>query len=216
MKKSLLIVAFAMIVALGAGGCGKSDAPITLKVDDNATPTEQNAEMEKFSGSMRDLFEKGEPVKCNFETVMDGITQKSALYVSGKNMRMDGFNTGGGQPDLATHMIIKEDYQYIWGYDGNNGTKMKSLKVEDLDITKTDDLTTADIKPNEELVKLDQNMEMTCEKWSADSSMFNPPSEIEFVDYSEMMNSLGSGSLCGSCDILTGGEKDSCKANLCK
>jgi hypothetical protein len=76
---------------------------------------------------------------------------------------------------------------------------------------------------------LQNKMDYKCSPWSADQSMFTPPADINFTDYSQMFKQLqgqvpglnvnapatGNNAICGQCDMISNAAaKASCKKSL--
>lgn len=206
MNKKVALVALVLVVAFGAAGCGKKSDQLKLTVNDSSDASA----MEKFSGSMNELLSRGKAMKCDFTVSDKDYKQTSTIYVDGKNMRLDGVITMAGQPETKTHMIADESYNYIWSEDKTGmGIKMKTGDVN---------ANAGDSTAKAEDTKVDMNMklDMDCGKWSPDATVFTPPSDVKFSDFSEMLNSLTGGNMCGSCDFLEGKDKTECQTNFCK
>lgn len=203
MRKTILVVCLVCSLVIFAG-CGKKEE------NKNEAGSQTKQTEGKFMGTFRDLMKKGEAVKCEYKVTTEGFEQKNTLYVSGEKMRMDGATKMSGQKDIINHMINIDDYTYFWNEDGTNkGTKMK---IESKD--NSEEL--ADVQDQNMQIDLDTAMDMDCDKWNEDKSLFTLPSSIEFSDLSEMMKSFGNGNLCASCDYLSGKDKTECQTNMCK
>lgn len=178
MRKTILVCCLVLSLVFIAG-CGKKEE------NKNETGGQTKQAEGKFMGTFRDLMKKGEAVKCEYKVTTEGFEQKNTLYISGEKMRMDGITKMSGQKDIMNHMINIDDYTYFWNEDGTNkGTKMK-IESED----NSEEL--ADVQDQNMQIDLDTAIDMDCDKWKEDKSMFVPPSEITFDDFSEMMKNFG-------------------------
>ena len=182
MSKKLLLVALAIIVAAGFAGCAKKSDQLTLTIGDSKT--DNAAAIEKFSGSMNDLIASGKTVKCDYEVTLKDLKQKSTIYVDGKKMRLEGVMTAAGQKDTTMHMIVDEQYNYIWSDDATS----MAIKMKTVDVNANTDKSAA--SGDNSKVDMDMKLEMNCENWTSDAAEFTPPANVKFTDFSEMMNGL--------------------------
>lgn len=162
-----------------------------------------NQEMSKeveVKGSIFDLLNKNVPLSCNFEYVGEDNQTRGVTYVDGNKIRGDFFTTTT-EGMMENHMISDGEYVYTWSSAMPQGIKMKIDEFE----------KDMDLKPNENMKQEDQSellkgdYDYKCLPWNTDSSVFELPSDIEFTDLSEMMNSLqqtipNALNLCASCD----------------
>ncbi|HCC67928.1 TPA: hypothetical protein DEP90_01785, partial [Patescibacteria group bacterium] len=74
-------------------------------------------------------------------------------------------------------MIINGDWAYIWTKTQANGMKMK---VSDLEGGE-------DFDANADTTDLETEIDMKCRLWIKDSSKFEVPTDVKFIDMIEMM-----------------------------
>lgn len=143
------------------------------------------ASEESFSGTMRDLMNRGKSVQCEWMAKGDGDdVTKGSLYISGKKFRqiIKSESTDPEIGNMEIEAISDGEYMYTWNSkDKQNGMKMKLDEAEE-----TADSTAKDA-PKEQQVNIDNKFDYKCKNWNADQSMFTAPSGVNFVDLSEMM-----------------------------
>lgn len=129
------------------------------------------------SSSFTRLMAAGQNVECEFQK-NDG-SQKGTLYVTGDKMRGEFMMKQGGS-EFPMHMIRNTEKMYTWGGPMGEGQGM---------------IMPANMQGNSPMggpqtANMDEEMDFTCKPWSADSSRFEPPSDVQFQDMSEMMSAL--------------------------
>ena len=217
MKKIFLLAAAAMLLLAGCGA--------------------QKPQGEKLSGSIEDLMAKNKNMRCELmakdgENVMSGTT-----YISGTKARSD-YQMKMGEQTVTSHMISDGTWMYSWTEEyPNQAVKMKIEDLESDELAEQEDVQSAGIENYE------QKFDYDCYNWAIDNSVFTPPSNVNFVDYTEMIKSFQNmfgnlpdesavndganmpnlintdkASLCGACDAIPdAAAKADCKAQLgCK
>ncbi len=141
----------------------------------NSQTGSENAAVNK--SSIKSLLGRGENVSCRVkytENEMGGT-----VYVAGDRVRGDFTVVENGQ-SMENHMIQDGEYIYVWS-TSDQGLKMK-VSEEAVQASPGTDVD----KP----VDLDEQVEMDCDKWSVDESMFSPPANVKFTDVADAMKSL--------------------------
>jgi len=202
LKLPQIIGIIAAIIILGAA------AYFFTKGQNNLIPSDSNNGEEKSSvaGKLADIFNLGQNVTCTYSSPEGSGT----MYVSGDRFRAD-FST----PDGMTGSVIGDkDYTYIWNSGMEQGYKMKN-ESESLE---------GDLEGNEaskEFFDPEQNVDYECKPWTVNSSMFQVPTDREFIDFSAQMEELqknqgeAAPNLCASCESLEGEAKTACQAQFC-
>jgi outer membrane lipoprotein-sorting protein len=140
---------------------------------------------ETFSGSMKELVEKGKPVKCTFSITEDNQPLTGTIYVAGeKKMRSDYEMTAENQT-IKSSMINDGDMLYLWSDMTNQGIKMNMKEMENLEQEDT-------AAGGENLKEWNEKMEFKCVKWSVDKTLFETPKDMQFLDWTEMLKNFGS------------------------
>ncbi len=164
--------------------------------------------------SLKDLLSSGAAQKCTFSQTSDSGTSEGTTYVSGGKVRGDFTTTSSGKT-MTSHMISDGKTSYIWTEGEKTGFKMTATDASPSTVQKD----SADNPVNSQ-ADLDQKADYKCSSWIVDGSVFTPPSNVTFTDFSQMLNpssapSQGSGSApsqCSYCDSLTGDDKTQCRS----
>lgn len=208
MKKALTI-ALLLTVSVLFTGCVKKSA-------------EEKVEEEIFSGSLFDLVKVGKTAKCTFSTSDENGSSEGTIYVSEKKARNDFSGKTAEGDSFESHMITDDEYIYMWTSISEQGTKMKLSDVEtqQQNISSSEDMKEA----YQGYKDLQNNIDFKCMPWIPDGSKFDPPSDIEFIDITRMMEQIqeqttqiqqGSQDMCGMCDMMPSAqEKTDCLASL--
>lgn len=196
---------------------------------------------EKSRSSLKDLLTKASPTKCTVSSINDNSETSGVVYIANGNMRGDFTTTMKGTPAegkvVVAHMIIDKDASYMWSDDPTMKMGIKMAKKDMLDTQ-----ASAGTPSKQASIDVNQQSDYDCSSWSADNSVFVPPTTIEFQDMAQMMKSIpqapsgdagasipkgGVGAqtgmtpaqmaeVCGACD-QAGAGRDQCRAALgCK
>lgn len=204
----LLAVAGGVYFLMQRGGLGSAGGVVSLGGGDSSTIT----------GKFADLLGAGKNLTCTFSTSSDGTTSSGTVYVAGNNKMRGDFTTLSGGQTNQTSMIRDGQWYYTWGPSMPNGIKMKLADVEG-----TQGQTGQ--AGAQQTANLDQQVDYKCSSWGVDESKFSPPSDIQFSDYSAMMQNLtaspapggasSNSAACSACDSLSDDtQKASCKKAL--
>lgn len=150
-----------------------------------------------IKGSLLDLFNSGKSMQCSYSTSTDDMEINGTSYVSGKKMRADIFTTLSDGKTMETHMIADEGWAYTWTNESSTG-----FKINIAEVTKdVPELENPEQTSDEETIKdFQQDYDFDCKNWKDDNSKFAIPTNIEFTDFSKMME--GNGSACSACNYI--------------
>jgi len=158
---------------------------------------------------------------CTFESTDANGSNKGSSYISGQKVRTDFSGTDPDGKAYNGSMISDGTYMYSWSTATPQGMKIKI--TEETNQAVEDVKQDAQENPNQYIDPNDK-VDYKCQGWRADQGMFTPPSDIEFVDYSQLMEQTQqntqdqTGDLknaqCAACDSLAGDEQTACKSAL--
>lgn len=208
MKKILI---FIPVLALLLAGCGQSAQP----------------KAESFSGSVADLLARNKSAKCDLvaqqgENIISGTT-----YVSGTKARSDYQMKGANNQNMNSHMINDGTWMYTWSDDAS-GQAMK-IKLDTLNSDQFNSSGAQNQAQDSGLEEYQSDMNYQCYNWATDASLFVPPADLNFIDFSQIMedafrslpatptgqNSGLPDNLCSQCDALPNAQaKSSCQQSL--
>jgi hypothetical protein len=159
--------------------------------------------------SLKELITANVPQKCTFSATDETGSTEGTTYVSGGKVRSDATVTDEGETTVS-HMISDGKTNYIWTDGEKNGFKMTVPEEDAEDISAPDSADT----PVSNEVDMDQKTDYKCAAWIPDNSVFVPPTNVTFTDFSQMMEPAGSApstaSQCSYCDNLSGEDKSAC------
>lgn len=193
MKKKLLIISGLVMFSLVLSGCGggqEKNKPGEGGESSGNGPENQQEDKSReqsFKGTVKDLLEKGEPLKCNFTHSGENSEMSGVAYVDGEKARQDVSVNQDGQ-EMETHVIIKEKTVYTWGpMQEGKGMKMSLSELEKQQEQSEEKESEEESQTPE---SLEESFQYDCSAWSGDSSKFALPGGVEFMDMSEMMQGL--------------------------
>ena len=190
MNKNLFPI-IGVVTLLAIGGyylnARKSSAPMT---DNKLT-----SEVGEFAKAM----ESGKPTICIMKKGEDSIE----YMIKDKSMRMNSTTTikdddSGKTTTTIGHMINDTKYLYMWDDKTKQGSKMaiptEAESKEMAEKTKAYQQN-SDLSPKLESQSDYDNLKnegysIECKSGVVDESVFAPPTDVKFIDPSEMMNAL--------------------------
>jgi hypothetical protein len=213
MNKTLLYVILAIVLALLVGGY------IYMRPDSeegsNAEGDGEGSEMEE-ARSIKDLVADGEPVRCTFSRSDDNSETNGVTYVANGKVKGEFevmMKTGPtANQRITSNMIIDGDTMYMWSSSMPQGMKMK-----------VDAQATADAEAGQQsAINYDEQLDYDCDSWDSNSSVFELPSGVTFLDLNLGGQTQPSGpggvnppNACASCDVITdAAAKAQCKVAL--
>ncbi len=122
--------------------------------------------------------------------------EKMTYYIDGDKMKIVINDTINEKPH-TTHILTDIEWQYTWVEDETQGTKMKMPSKEEVKemqkeaeqyLDEQDWDTDWDIAAIE--AEEDDRYEINCQYKKVDSSVFDLPTNVEFMDLSEAMQNL--------------------------
>lgn len=137
--------------------------------------------------SLTDFLSMKGTLKCTFSD--NSNTSSGTVYVSNGEMRGD-FQSAMNGTIQHSHMVNDGTYIYYWS-DGQKGYKMSlaSVKSETSQISGAPAPSAA----NPGGMNMHQKANYSCGPWAVNGSVFTPPSNVTFTDYSSMMQGSSSG-----------------------
>lgn len=126
------------------------------------------------------LMASGKSMTCDYKSQNEMANHEGTVYVSKGKMRGDYKVLDASSGPFNGHMIQDgSGWAYMWGgpMGENRGTKIR-----------LDGHTNGpDQKPEGQGFDARQEMDMDCREWKVDESKFEVPSNVQFMDLSQMM-----------------------------
>lgn len=214
MNKNIGILLAVIVIAGGAYFLmhKKSDDAQNQTKGDASSASTENTESES---SLKNLLASGKSQKCTFSMDESGATSTGTFYVSNGKSRGDISSTVAGKV-TTTHMIYDNNSSYVWMNDSTTGFKMAINK---------DDVAASQQNAQAQGVDPNKNYKFSCSGWTADNSMFQAPSNVEFKDFAVPKIPVSSSTSAGAnammnadtvCAALSGSAKEQCVASFNK
>lgn len=202
-----LIATFIVLVVLGLGSYFLISSNKTEETTREAMPEKMSMESEKmsdssmdtkmFSGKLADLLSSGDDYTCEYKyTDDDGSSSEGMMYVTSRGQRMSGdfAYTDVEGSTTRSYMINDGTYIYTWSAEAAQGYKMLipdgdfEAYLEDAENMAAD--YSNDENSNPLSMNEMNNVEYDCKSWNVDESVFTPPTDVDFVDFSAQMEGL--------------------------
>jgi hypothetical protein len=185
----LILGFFVLLFLVGAGYFVATHNRTTSSTVTTNTPTVlDNPATEQ--GTLRALLGIGESSQCTFTSNLpDGSTNVGTIFAADGRVKVDSVITDeAGVQSLS--FIDDGDYYYSWGTNAE-GTFAVKMPRQDTVYDETDSEASNDFDDESNTpFDYEQEMEYECSTWIVDESQFIPPSNIDFVDMSAMMESM--------------------------
>ncbi|MDD3302084.1 MAG: hypothetical protein PHN31_00885 [Candidatus Gracilibacteria bacterium] len=188
-------VIIVIIIILVLVNIKKTEAPsevnpitdTTKTTQENTTNAQESTTNTDKAISLWEKFSKGEKIsmKCEYETEQDGGKVNQVIYISTPKIRID-MNLTHASGESISHMIMDNEYTYIWG---NQGEPMKMKNVENNEES-TNENTEEETPEQDVKDSLDSIPYDKCSEWITDTSVFELPAGIKFTDMEELMKKM--------------------------
>lgn len=209
-KNKPLIIGVALIAIIILAG-----AYFLLSDKNEFNPIDSGKKVSE-NNSILGLLGSGKTQECSFKSNSDENKKTSGtVYVSGENIRANISNSEETENETI-YLIRRGDESFIWGdsFPNNSGIKM-TLSLDE--ITSNDQTN--------EYINTNDKVDFDCKGWTVDSSVFQEPSEIQFMDFSGFLEGAGemiddenktdaNNAMCTACNNLTGESKNICLKQL--
>lgn len=176
--KKIIQLGLVLSSALILSACGLQTKSNTQNNNSNQNQVQNQAQ--KFS--LKDLISQGISQKCTWENNQDGQKSSGEMLIKGnkfnQTIKIDNPN---GQTEFKS--ISDGQWLYTWSNDSTAGNMAFKTKLEDpKDLTngQSDDQNSSGINWN-------QQYEFHCSPTVTTDADFQPPKDVQFQDYSKMM-----------------------------
>jgi len=217
--KKLFTASLLVLTGIALTGC-----TLFPKKDTNTTQqlTPQESKMK-----LSEIFGTGKNQECTYDIEEKDMHTTGKIYIAGNKM----FHTAtikDENGEMVSSYILNDDWIYAWG-DEVPAMKMQLSKMQEMapDVPegKPEEVT----EPiNYKELGMKEDMDMECKKWTPDNSLFQAPSDIEFIDITETLMDFTKqlqqttetvdgmrDSMCAACDMTPDeNTKKECLASL--
>jgi len=191
MKKYFPVILFLATITLSACGSPKIESE---KVESQKVESE-NIETKK---SLKELLGLGTSQKCSYEIKTEDQNMKGEVIVSGKKFKQTT-EISNEEGSMKVYGISDGTYFYSW----NEAMKGNGIKMNIADLEKSNE----DTKIETQKVNMDEKIDYKCSPATLSDSDLAIPSDIKFLDYTEMMKGLQDGNFEDFKNLIPSGEE---------
>lgn len=174
--KKIKFLSLLMVASLFLSACGKE------KVNEGMDINEKNIQTEvSEKKSLKELLSLGTAQKCTFEVEQEGQTTKGEILIKGNKFKQ-GVEIPSENGLMKVYSISDGEYLYSWN-DAIKGAGSK-IKIETMEITPEEDTQ------KQENINWEEKLDYKCNLATLSEADLALPTDIEFVDLSEMVNNL--------------------------
>jgi hypothetical protein len=206
------IIGLSLVVLLLAGTFAVysfSKEEVVGVSQNNATSSTVTTEVKEMNMKGRDsltaLMERGENLECTISYESDDISgsKVEGTYFTSRGRIRGDFLTPEAGAGSVSSIILRDNTLYSWTEIEGEKFGMK-IALDTLAESKLE----SDNLEAKEIVPLDASVDYDCKEWeNFDGSVFEPPTDVIFRDFSDIMNT---GMEFGTSYGEMGGEVDSC------
>lgn len=174
------------------------------------------------NGSLKSLLNQAVNLECTIKYAPEGESAVEGKYFTNQGKMRGDFVVESEGMSVVSSMIMLDEKLYSWSeIDGQKYGVLIDLKEVE---TQSQNGNVPDTK---EPVPLEAEVAYDCKSWTQiDNSIFEPPSDIKFQDFSNIMESgmefgniyeetIGTEDQCALCARLPAGEgRDSCQVTF--
>lgn len=181
----VVVVGCCVAVAVFAAWFYYFMAPEESVLVEEVPPTSMDDETD---GDQRNAFtfakvlENEKSYHCEFVKQVDGGVEESVAYVDSQQQLLY-FESQAASSTQKEYSIVTSDMFYIWS-ETATGSVGVAVSVEDNNQRSEAlfEILGADIIDHNT-----ENVSFSCKEWDVDAAIFQPPSDLEYIDYSAYM-----------------------------
>lgn len=190
MKSTYIVVGVGIGVVIGAIAWLTS-APSLVSTTDSTI--EKRAGTEKISSgdtpdtlsgkdSLAHLLALGRTLECSFQFNDTTLTGEGTGFFDGEKMRIDSMYPGEGGVTYTSNLIIVGGDMYVWATT-DAGTFAVKMPTSAEGSAQSGTAATGQLSPQD-------TVSYSCKSWNVDGSVFVPPSNLDFMDMSEIIKGM--------------------------
>ena len=182
MNKLIPVVLVVLLLLVGGGIYLATQTKKETPKENNTNVKNQQEGKEDVFTSIKDALSKSLSLECTYKDE-DGIETKT--YVKAGAVRVDATKAGGGD-EAYSQVIFKDNKMYSWNPMTKKGIMFELKPVE---VSPSAQKETGDDKGESFLADLEKYKD-SCKPAVVADSLFTPPSDVSFEDFSKMMESV--------------------------
>ncbi|MBD3309805.1 hypothetical protein GF351_01150 [Candidatus Woesearchaeota archaeon] len=204
MIKEIIVIAACMMLVIVAG-CGEEVSPQQdTETKDTMVMPEPDEDSDGMSGGgteetggqdssgitddLEALLEKGAEAECTAKVTVEGEgTVTAKFWIKGQKERIEVDTQEGASNSI---MDMDDKQMWTWLEGSQQGIMMDIGKMEEMSesMDTASQQTGAEVKSAQEWNK--QAMNIDCKETSVPDSMFVPPSDVDFTDFTAMLEQM--------------------------
>lgn len=139
----------------------------------------------------------GRPAKCVTMTDIAGVKSEAQMYIDtkGERLRMKTKVVVNPKMTQLSNSLKIKDKIYTWAEGAKEGAMMDLATAKDTKVEQKAAPTPAVPMPmktisQEEIMKLSEQINTSCEVWELDEELFKLPTDVKFVDQMQKIKEL--------------------------
>lgn len=177
MRSNKLVFAGILVLVVAAGVISFLTFGKKQPENESSGPKEEASKEKQLTGSIKDLIFGGESQKCIYKTGDNSGT----VYVTSEGKVRGDFTSETEGAVTNSHVIIDGKTSYYWSDGQTKGFKVVSTDNE------SENSDYSNLQPSGySAADLSGNYSYTCYPWLTDSSVFTPPTTINFQSLEDL------------------------------
>jgi hypothetical protein len=179
-KQIIAAIVVGVLVALGIAAWVYSNNKET--VDNAATPQAASSPAEQTANSTPNTIDEflavGKDQKCTISTTSGDTTVTGTMYFASNKKMSAEYTSVTADKTTMGNMIITNNVQYFWAPSSNQGVKINLSGSAESGGSASSGLDT------------NKEYNFKCEPWTVDEAKFAVPSNVTFLDFSDIQSQL--------------------------
>lgn len=187
MNKSLPVIIIVILLLLGGGAfLAFKNKPVQPGAVNTNVGQGQTQDGNAFT-SIKDALTKSLSLECTYK---DEKGTETKTQIKGGAVRVEAKTTTEGK-ETNSHIIFKDRKMYTWDEATKKGVVFE-LPEESLQTTPSTEAPSSDNKGESFLADIEKYKD-ACKPAVVSDSLFTPPSDVEFQDFSAMFQNIPTG-----------------------
>ena len=147
----------------------------------------------KGKNTIMSLFQMGKSMECTFVFSSNGVRGEGAGFFDNGNARVDSLYRGTTSTPFASYMITDaaKKVMYAWtSIEGQSQGVMMAIPEESSENPNGSTASAMNGQGDVAAVTPETDVEYDCKPWTVDNSVFVPPSDVEFMDMTNMQKQM--------------------------
>lgn len=195
----LVTICLLILVSFFLTACTHTKKTSQPQTTDSRTETPQQDSEESIQGSFLDFMKIGRDLRCTYSGEEQGTAFSGEVFVSKNKIRGNSTITST-EGSIQGYVISDGTYMHVWSNQANIGTKIK------IDEFSKDIEGNADAK-SKDFEQYRKQYNYSCKPWDVDNSVFDVPTDVEFMDFTSLLNQVTPGGnanevACNACNYI--------------